>query len=506
MKLSMSIIADYIEEIPVFETYGDNWDEFELSGWELYLDQSIKEDILYVTDGDGVTSLINEKDAYIICSGEKPEGFMGRGIFTDVPLKVIINAVSKVFTRFSDLEKKLQEAALIHRDMQMLVDIMGPYFKDALSICTLDFQRIGYTEGSMRVLSDSELPGMDARGELPSEVVNYFKNDINFARVRMLREPFIYEKSIFLCDALCQNVFYRGEPVCRAVHYSFDGGFRGYDRGLIKFFASYVQMVYEYSGEKESYVPRNHLQEVALGILRNEQMPEGRVKLALMSRGWPVDGPFLCVCLLPSDRDIFNHTISYFCKSIGKELRGSCVFEYEDHIACIVDLTEYDGSTDGFMKSTVEYFRDNHFLAGFSEVFYDMKKLGNFWRQASIALQSGLRAAPTIWYHKFSDRAFSYMLDKMTEELDAESICAPQIIALKKYDIENGTDYFNTLKVYLRSGMNAVQTANTLYIHRGTMMYRLKRLQEMLGISLDEYKNRLYLELSYEILEQNDVM
>ena len=503
MKLCMSLVEEYLGLPVLYRSKGDLWDTFDLESWALLTKEPLRPGVLYLTDSTRLGELSADASLSFLTFGSPPRDSAGRILCVESTFSELINGINRVYQTFQELEKSLQEAACVHHNMQMLVDRMGPFFCDSLSVCTLDFQRIGWTEGSVRVLKESELPTMNAKGLLPPEVVSFFKNDINFSRVRTLQEPFIYEKSIFSCDAMCQNVFYRGEPVCRAVCYNLNGAFRSYDRGLIQFFASFVQMVYESSGDGESYVPRNHLQAVALDLLRDEPVPAGRMSLALMARGWPEEGPFLCLSLLPSDRDIFNHTIPYYCEAISRELSGVCVFEHEGRIVCLVNLEEYEGTDDGFMKRTVEYLRDNHFLAGLSNVFTDLGGLRWYWRQADIALETGLRAAPTIWYHKFSERALRYMLGKIADELDTEHLCASQLLWLIKYDRENGSEYFKTLKKYLQSGMNAVQTAKDLYIHRGTMMYRLKRLQEMVSLDFNDPKTRLYLELSYALLEES---
>lgn len=47
--------------------------------------------------------------------------------------------------------------------------------------------------------------------------------------------------------------------------------------------------------------------------------------------------------------------------------------------------------------------------------------------------------------------------------------------------------------------MNALKTASELYVHRATMMYRLKRLREIAGIDFDDADQMLYLQLSFRL-------
>ena len=56
-----------------------------------------------------------------------------------------------------------------------------------------------------------------------------------------------------------------------------------------------------------------------------------------------------------------------------------------------------------------------------------------------------------------------------------------------------------TLYSYLRNNGSQAKTAKELWIHRSSLIYRLKKIEEVLDIQLDDYKTRLHLQLSYEI-------
>ena len=73
---------------------------------------------------------------------------------------------------------------------------------------------------------------------------------------------------------------------------------------------------------------------------------------------------------------------------------------------------------------------------------------------------------------------------------------------VKKYDEENNTELLHTLNVYLSLERNALQTANTLFIHRSTLFYRLERIQKLTKLNLDDAKIRLVLQLSFAMLKK----
>ena len=70
-----------------------------------------------------------------------------------------------------------------------------------------------------------------------------------------------------------------------------------------------------------------------------------------------------------------------------------------------------------------------------------------------------------------------------------------------EHDRQSHVSYLQTLKIYLQQQMNLSQTAAQLYIHRTTLLERLKRIEAMLGEDLNDPDVRLYLLL---VLQQLD--
>ncbi|MGH2449365.1 MAG: PucR family transcriptional regulator [Chloroflexota bacterium] len=67
---------------------------------------------------------------------------------------------------------------------------------------------------------------------------------------------------------------------------------------------------------------------------------------------------------------------------------------------------------------------------------------------------------------------------------------------LQRYDRTHGGDLVNTLRVYLEEGCNASRAASTLYLHRSGLLYRLRRIEELLGMNLNCYEDRLGLQIA----------
>ena len=61
---------------------------------------------------------------------------------------------------------------------------------------------------------------------------------------------------------------------------------------------------------------------------------------------------------------------------------------------------------------------------------------------------------------------------------------------LEAYDAERGTNLVQTLYVYVQQGGNVAATAETLFLHRNSVLYRLQRIEEVGGIQIRDAKVR----------------
>ena len=66
---------------------------------------------------------------------------------------------------------------------------------------------------------------------------------------------------------------------------------------------------------------------------------------------------------------------------------------------------------------------------------------------------------------------------------------------------EKQNQYIHIFKTWLACDMNISETAKRLYMHRNTLLYKLDKIREILGNTLENYESRLLLMLALQILE-----
>ena len=74
---------------------------------------------------------------------------------------------------------------------------------------------------------------------------------------------------------------------------------------------------------------------------------------------------------------------------------------------------------------------------------------------------------------------------------------------LLAYDKRSKDEFIQTLSIYIRSNGNWTYTKDFLHIHGNTLNYRLTRIMNLLNMDLNDYQQRLKLQIAFEILEIN---
>ena len=101
----------------------------------------------------------------------------------------------------------------------------------------------------------------------------------------------------------------------------------------------------------------------------------------------------------------------------------------------------------------------------------------------------------------FYSCALSVLASWNVSQILRENSLHPALEQLKQYDSQKRTDFYELLKIYLRNERNRVITAEKLYVHKNTLVYRLEKIQKKFHLQLDAPYEREYLLLSYRFAE-----
>ena len=135
-------------------------------------------------------------------------------------------------------------------------------------------------------------------------------------------------------------------------------------------------------------------------------------------------------------------------------------------------------------------------VAGMSGPFALSVSARGCLNKARIALETGLRHAPEKRLYTMGEFGEKALMEACASAMDAMGFCAQDfcddvLSRLEQADIDEQMQYVQSLRGYLENGLNLRQAASLQGIHRNTLAYRIRRIQERFGVDL-ENKNTCF--------------
>jgi len=213
--------------------------------------------------------------------------------------------------------------------------------------------------------------------------------------------------------------------------------------------------------------------------------------------------------------------ISFGDKQDLNNIPWNYVIHLLERIFPFSNITTYQGEILMIFRKTNRGTRpayDQEQLANILERYDGHAAFGNYseyltslppvYYQTKTALRLGLTMDPErriYYYEDYSVYQIVEMANRSAlQDLSSRNIvhlCHPALISLVMYDKKTGGNLTKALYTYLSHERNAAQTAKALYVHRNTMLYKIRKIEEIIGQDLNDPKLRERLLFSYRVLE-----
>jgi len=181
---------------------------------------------------------------------------------------------------------------------------------------------------------------------------------------------------------------------------------------------------------------------------------------------------------------------------------------FSDNILLVVESSfsrrEFEKEIKKIIKEVKEDIQKNYQLdltIGISNYRSSLMKLNECYREAKTAVRFSRK-----WYDK--DRTMFYnqlgvykALDYIAQTDIGEELYQFYLGSLIDYDKEHNTELLHTLRHLIINNWNMKETAQKLFIHYNTMKYRVKKIEEILDIDLNDSDQKFNLNLALKLLQ-----
>lgn len=410
----------------------------------------------------------------------------------------VMNVVSQTLDTYCRWDDKLHSVVSNYGTVEELLECSAPVFGNP----------IGIHNDVLECIYESDVPGKNGLKLLEKnrsrrrnvEYIKTMMEDVEFQKSFQIEGAFFAEASSTKGCTLIQNLFLYGQFAYRIVITERYRKLKPQDLYLLEHLAAYIKIVLmpnyrQFSDDRRSFY--NFLTEFLDGTTQEIQS----IDRYIQRRGWRSGDYFVCITFTINTREVFGVTASAVSYYLKKLIKNSEVFLYQQHILAIVDVGDKPVKTTEITHQFSEYMRDMNMKAGVSNPVQGAQYIRDLYRQSTIALEMGANLWDHLWIYYFSQVAPYYIMERCLGELTVKAICTPAIIEILRYDAENRTDYFHTLKVYLECNLNLTTASAQLFIHRTTLLYRLDKIRTLFCVDERDPVKRLYYQFSIQLIQ-----
>lgn len=462
--------------------------------------QTLQADILYILPEELAPQFPRDQYAYATPADLGGKAPHIRRVNQSFP--ALFNLILSVFQRYTEFEMKLNNVITSGGTLTDLCRIASDFFQNPVYIHDNLFYIIAishYVEGML----EFEYNEKNGKQHTPLWLINEFKFDENYNDTLTLHQASIWGndqyphnmRSLFV--NLWDGLHYCGRVLVNELNSSLQPGqFRA-----VEYFANYAIMLLRMIDQSQTGHYRSY-EEIFVALMRGDAIDEGDLYTIMSILEWGQEDRYLCMKLQSQDPGISIRSDSAMNSVLAQLLDAYISFQYDRQLCVVVNLTHSRQSAPAIRQSLAPYIRDALMYTGISSPIPGIKAIGMGFAQTDIVLEHIHREDNSNWIRSFASCALSYIHSQATQTMPTRLLVHPMLPELLEHDRENGTQYYETLRVWLNCERSIPQTSAALIIHRTTLTYRLGKIQELIRINLDDPVERLYLSFSYYVMER----
>lgn len=149
-------------------------------------------------------------------------------------------------------------------------------------------------------------------------------------------------------------------------------------------------------------------------------------------------------------------------------------------------------------------FKDIKISIASSNIANNLEEIHKKYQEALETIDLGKIVFDDNKILNYSDLGIFRLLCKFEKKENLKSFVPKSINKLLEYDDKNNSNLIETLNTFFKCNANAKKAASELFIHYRTMLYRLDRIKKIGNINLDNYEQRLEIQVGLKILNLID--
>lgn len=429
-------------------------------------------------------------------------------LWFDTPLSKarIVSLAAERFDFYNKWERDLLMSVNRGDSIRRIGEISEPVFNRPLFMWDSLFQTVfAVWDESHYVLPEGFLKHEDMT-PWPAEEVNavdhYLTEMQESAAIYILPPVFGYR-------SLCQNIFLDEEFLGTVSVDEIGVPFNNRDRILLNVLTRHLADNLRFNPTvvmSTTYSLRENIE----GLLLGQNIITDGIKGELDRLGWCITDSYFCAVAASENPFYSDALLSIKGDHIARKLDNAVYAIFKHAIVLFVNQSIESRSIFEERKIRMDSARriaslleseDITATVGVSNTFHNFLELACYHQQARWALGLGASADPNNHLFCFDDFLINHVIQVALQDTVSLTLCPDGLVRLSLYDEQNGTDLVKTLETYLDCGMSSAKTASTLFIHRNTLIHRLRQIEQVSNLDLSDSNVQLAVRFGLRVIK-----
>lgn len=488
-------------------------------------DQGMNPDWLYICRlSEYIRDASHSPGIYYICLRDRmidtteTESMMANTIIINenMELEQLFTEVQDVFFQINEWIREMQETVIRSKSLQDLLELSERVIGNTINISDSALTLLAHT---WNVETDDPVTlKLIENGFHPEETLQKFKDGKRFEAWDaaqgglLINDQPNYSQYCTVGKIFKFHNNYYAHVVMVCDHQPLTQGLLDLFQIFMDILRFYIEREWENKGAGD-HVYDSFFVDLLDGKLKSKNTLEERARHA----GVPLSGPYQVLMVALNNQ--LQVPMGRMGQELGELLPEGWVLIYRQQLM-VLNRVRHDQSDEDKInrdRRMCSFLERYDAVCGVSEEFVALKSMPSAYEKAHLALKycdrfQGRELLGEAQYltgreriFVYDDNLIYYLLGENEKSLSIwqDSIYAQALHTLREYDRQHNTDNLRFLRTYLKCERRATETSQLLHMHRNNVIYRMSRIEELLGLDFDDPNVRLSLLVSYAMVELN---
>ncbi len=336
-------------------------------------------------------------------------------------------------------------------------------------------------------------------GHMMDDNLKSLKQNQIYEKTRQIKYPYYSIEPVTKYGWLNVLIYVYGIEAAEMGVMENDHEFTHYDYDLTHFLSKLISLELQ----KDDFYKNNHalMHSALLADLLGGRLRDTTANSRARQMGWTLSSRMFVLSIFDRNYGVSDHKAQVICDQIHRIYKNSRWVILESRIVFLLILSVNEADTTDEWDPLRDYLTANKLTASISDCFSDLFDIRWKYAQCEAAYHLGTQLNPGAELYHYKNYQVHHIGSIALKDHPASILFHPGVIAMDKYDRENGTEFTVTLKEYFREVNDPGSAARNLFIHKNTLFYRINKAKELFGLNLNDGYERLRMYMTMVFME-----